>query len=289
MRVIAAVATLFVVACSTNVPQGIRIATTTSVQNSGLMDYLRPAFREHSGLDLLVHSAGSGRALQLLENGEADLVISHAPLMEERLLSQHPDWSYRKFAYNRFVVVGPVEDPARIASASDVIDAFQRIVDSGARFVSRGDQSGTHEREETFWTLAGRRPSGDRLVVSGRGMAQALRHANEAAGYTLTDEPTFWQLRDQLQLTSLFAADARLQNTYALIAPRNNQQAAVFVQWLAPDEGMSRVGSFTIDGKRAYEPWPIDCPGARPADRPMRDHGSSQHVTSVNFTDELLK
>ena len=73
------------------------------------MDYLRPAFREHSGLDLLVHSAGSGRALQLLENGEADLVISHAPLMEERLLSQHPDWSYRKFAYNRFVVVGPVE------------------------------------------------------------------------------------------------------------------------------------------------------------------------------------
>jgi tungstate transport system substrate-binding protein len=270
MRVIAAVATLFIVACSTNVPQGIRIATTSSVQNSGLMDYLRPTFREHSGLDLLVHSAGSGRALQLLENGEADLVISHAPLMEERLLSQHPDWSYRKFAYNRFVVVGPVDDPARIASASDVIDAFQRIVDSGARFVSRGDQSGTHEREETFWTLAGRRPSGDLLIVSGRGMAQALRHANEAAAYTLTDEPTFWQFRDQLQLTSLFAADARLQNTYAVIAPRNNRQAAVFVQWLAPDDGTGRVGSFTIDGKRAYEPWPVACPRARPADRPCQ-------------------
>ena len=274
MPLIFAVATLFLVACSPKVPQDIRIATTTSVQNSGLMDYLRPAFREHSGLDLLVHSAGSGRALQLLENGEADLVISHAPLTEERLLAQHPDWSYRKFAHNRFVVVGPVADPAGIASAGDVIDAFQRIADSGARFVSRGDQSGTHEREETLWTLAGRRPSGDRLIVSGRGMAQALRHANEAAGYTLTDEPTFWQLRDQLQLTSLFAADARLQNTYALIAPGNNQRAAVFVRWLAPDEGMGRVGSFTIGGKRAYEPWPIDCPGARPADRPCQP-GSS--------------
>jgi len=270
MRVIAAVATLLVVACSTNVPQGIRIATTTSVQNSGLMDYLRPAFREHSGLDLLVHSAGSGRALQLLENGEADLVISHAPLTEERLLSQHPDWSYRKFAYNRFVVVGSVDDPARIAGAGDVIDAFRRIADSAARFVSRGDQSGTHEREETFWSLAGRRPIGHRLIVSGRGMAQALRHAHEAAGYTLTDEPTFWQLRDQLQLTSLFTADARLQNTYALVAPRNNQQAAGFIEWLAPNEGLSRVGSFTIDGKRAYEPWPIDCPRARPADRPCQ-------------------
>jgi tungstate transport system substrate-binding protein len=270
MRVIVAVATMFIVACSTNVRHDIRIATTTSVQNSGLMDYLRPAFREHSGLDLLVHSAGSGRALQLLENGEADLVISHAPSMEERLLSRHSDWSYRKFAYNRFVVVGPADDPARIASASDVIDAFQRIVDSGARFVSRGDQSGTHEREESFWAFAGRRPIGDRLIVSGRGMAQALRHANEAAGYTLTDEPTFWQLRDQLQLTSLFAADARLQNTYALIAPGNNRQAVVFVQWLASDEGMARVGSFTIDGKRAYELWPIDCPGARPADRPCQ-------------------
>jgi tungstate transport system substrate-binding protein len=274
MRVIVAVATMFIVACSTNVRHDILIATTTSVQNSGLMDYLRPAFREHSGLDLLVHSAGSGRALQQLESGEADLVISHAPLTEARLLAQHPDWWYRKFAYNRFVVVGPTDDPARIASAGNVVDAFQRIADAGARFVSRGDQSGTHEREETFWTLAGRRPIGDRLIVSGRGMAQALRHANEAAGYTLTDEPTFWQLRDQLQLVSLFAADARLQNTYALIAPSNNQQAAVFVQWLAPDEGMGRVGSFTIDGKRAYEPWPSDCPRARPADRPCH-HGNS--------------
>src|SRR5688572_22837483 len=102
MRVTTVVAILFVVACSTNVRQDIRIATTTSVQNSGLMDYLRPAFREHSGFDLLVHSAGSGRALQLLENGEADVVISHAPSMEERLLSRHSDWSYRKFAHNRF-------------------------------------------------------------------------------------------------------------------------------------------------------------------------------------------
>lgn len=270
MRVIAAAATLFLVACATDVRQSIRIATTTSVQNSGLMDYLRPAFREHSGLDLLVHSAGSGRALQLLENGEADLAISHAPLMEERLLARHPNWSYRKFAHNRFVVVGPVADPARIASAGDVIDAFRRIADSDARFVSRGDQSGTHEREETFWTLAGRRPIGDRLIVSGRGMAQALRHANEAAGYALTDEPTFWQLRNQLQLTLLFGADARLENTYALIAPRNNHPAAVFIQWLAVDEVIGRVGSFTVGGKRAYEPWPIDCPGARPADRPCQ-------------------
>ena len=250
------------------IPRTLRVATTTSVQNSGLLEHVRTSFRDSSGIDLRIHATGSGRALALLEKDEADVAISHAPRAEANAVSRHPEWTYRKFAWNRFIIVGPRNDHADVANARHAADAFRRIAESGATFMSRGDQSGTHEREESFWQAAGTRPDKARLIVSGRGMAQALRHADEAQAYTLTDEPTFWQLQDSLDLVPAFATDARLLNSYALLARKDNTLAATFIDWINSEGGRRRVSEFSITGKRAYEIWPPGCASESPADLP---------------------
>ena len=244
------------------------IATTTSVQNSGLLSHLLPVFEQASGIVVRVHAAGSGRALQMLADGTVDAAISHAPETERRQLAQHLDWSYQKIAHNWFVVAGPDSDPAAVRNSSDVLDAFRRIADSGQPFVSRGDESGTHERERSFWNAAGRRPVESRLIVSGSGMGQALRHANEARAYILTDAPTLRQMSATLELRSLFQKDARLVNTYAVIHQRTNARATTFGTWLTSQEGRKTIASFTINGELAYVPWPIGCAGAQPSDLP---------------------
>lgn len=256
-------------ACIPAPSRTIDLATTTSVQNSGLLGHLLPQFERASGIIVRVHAAGSGRALQMLEDGVVDAAISHAPETEQRLLPQHPDWSYRKIAHNWFVVAGPPADPARITGAADVVTAFQRIAHSGAPFVSRGDESGTHERERQLWAAVGRQPAPAKWIVSGRGMAQALRHASAARGYVLTDAPTFWQLAAVVDLQILFEGDPRLVNTYAVIHPAANSEAAAFAAWLAGD-GQQAIGAFLIDGKRAFEPWSTGCAAQQPSALPCR-------------------
>lgn len=267
-----AVATLLAFAggCRTSPHPVLELATTTSVQNSGLLAVLLPAFEQVAGIEVRAHAAGSGRALQMLSNGAVDAVISHSPIAEQRLMPDHPDWSYRKLAYNWFAVVGPATDPARVRRASDIADAFRRIAESDATFVSRGDQSGTHERENLFWEAAGRRPAAARLLVSGRGMAQALRHADEARAYTLADKPTFWQLGNRLDLEILFDDDARLLNSYALIHRAGRAEAMAFAAWLFSDAGRTVLGAFAVEGRRGFEPWPAGCAAGAPSDLPCR-------------------
>jgi tungstate transport system substrate-binding protein len=229
---------------------------------------LLPAFEEASGIVVRVHAAGSGRALQMLADGTVDAAISHAPETERRQLAQHHDWSYQKIAHNWFAIAGPDSDPAAVRGASDVVDAFRRIADAGQPFVSRGDESGTHERERSFWDAAGRRPAESKLIVSGSGMGQALRHANEARAYILTDEPTLRQMSATLDLRVLFEEDPRLVNTYAVIHRPSNARAAALARWLASHEGRETMGSFKINGQPAFVPWPTGCAGAQPGDVP---------------------
>ena len=204
----------------------------------------------------------------MLADGTVDAAISHAPETERRQLAQHPDWSYKKFAQNWFVVAGPDSDPAAVRGSSDVIDAFRRIADAGQPFVSRGDESGTHERERSFWDAAGRRPAESRLIVSGRGMGQALRHADEARAYILTDAPTLRQMSASLELRTLFEKDVRLLNTYAVIHRRTNARAATFEAWLTSQAGRQTIDSFAIDGEPAFVSWPAGCAGGQPGDLP---------------------
>jgi tungstate transport system substrate-binding protein len=145
-------ATLAVVlsACGSR-PPAVTLATTTSMANSGLLDLLAPAYPAA----IRILPAGSGRSLAMLEGGQADVVISHAPEHEAAALQKHPTWIRRAILYNRFVIVGPADDPAGVAGSKDAAKAMKRILESGARFLSRGDQSGTHERERQLWTAAG--------------------------------------------------------------------------------------------------------------------------------------
>lgn len=266
-RILAVTVVALIVGCRQS-PPALDVATTTSVQNSGLLAFLMPALEQATGMTVRVHAAGSGRALQMLEAQAVDVVISHAPEAEARLLAAHPGWFYRKLAHNRFVVVGPAADPARIREAPDVVTAFQQIADAGATFVSRGDESGTHERENAFWDAAGRRPAGDKLIISGRGMAQALRHADEAAAYTLSDAPTFRQLADHLDLRVLFDTGDRLTNTYAVLHRNDRPNAAAFAGWLLSDAGRAVLGAFSVDGQRGFDPWPEGCESGKPTNVP---------------------
>ena len=261
--------TTLLFACSTDTrPLTLTIATTTSVDQSGLLGVLAPAYKSESGVDLRAHATGSGRALEMLATGDAALAISHAPNAEATVLRDHPDWVYRKFAFNEFIVVGPPTDPARVRESANAVDAFRRIAQSPARFVSRGDQSGTHEREERLWTLAGQRPGTDRLIVSGRGMAQALRHADEAEAYALSDEATLHRFQQQLELTTHYRGDVLLINTYAVVYRTNDALAADFARWLTVGPGRSLISSFTVDGRQQYSVWPEGCYGSTPIDEP---------------------
>ena len=268
-KIAAALVSLSVaIGCSTTTPNVLTIATTSSVQNSGLLDRMLPAVEEATGLTVRVHATGSGRALRMLADGDVDAIISHSPDAEASYLQAHPAWSYRKWAYNSFAVVGPENDPAGVRDAVDVPHAFRLLADSSVTFVSRGDASGTHEREEQFWTMASRRPGADRLLVSGRGMAQALRHASEVRGYTLTDLPTYWQLGSAIDLSVLFENNPALLNTYAVIHPPGNRGAETFVSWWFSDAGRAALESFLIDGRRAFEAWPNECASSVPTDVP---------------------
>lgn len=254
-------------ACSTPVeqPPTLDVATTTSVQNSGLLEALLPHF---SDATVHVHAAGSGRALEMLKDGIVDLVISHAPDTETKYVAEHPDWRYQKLAFNRFIVVGPPDDPARVTEAKNVLDAFRRIAATPVNFISRGDSSGTHEREQTLWRLAGVVPASGRLLTSGRGMANTLRQADEKQAYTLADEATFWQLQRQVDLVTVSEGDDLLLNTYAVIHPRDANTAATFADWLTRGEGRQRIERHLIEGRVAFHVWPDGCPGNVPAAMP---------------------
>ena len=256
---------MMLAACTPATRPTLDIATTTSVQNSGLLDHLLPHFEP---AQVRVHAAGSGRSLEMLADGVVDLVISHAPEAEARYLATHPDWRYRKVASNWFIIIGPRDDPARVRDAADVLDAFRRIAAAPVPFVSRGDESGTHEREQTFWRATGVTPAPGRLIVSGRGMALALRHADEINGYALSDEATFRQLQPQLDLVAFTIGDARLLNTYAVIHQQSDARAEMLAEWLVNGGGRRRIAEFQIDGRAAFTIWPQSCPGLSPDAQP---------------------
>lgn len=245
----------------------LRLATTTSVDNSGLLEQLLPSFRQETGIDLQVLAVGSGRALQLLRRGDVDVALTHDPLNEAAFLREVPSAAYRKIMFNDFVVVGPAGDEASLRQAMSAADAMHRIATSGASFVSRGDESGTHARERQLWDKAGAKPRAERLLETGQGMAATLRVASERHAYTLTDRATFAQLAHTLTLQPLFEHHLDLINTYAVIAPdgRAGSSAVVrFITWLSDGGGRDRIASFAVAGTRPFLVWPA----GRPRDTP---------------------
>lgn len=260
MRGLVWLAVVALVACGRAEPP-IVLATTTSVGNSGLLDRLLPEYGEVVRPVLV----GSGRAIEMLASGTADVVISHAPEREAMALGDHPDWWYRKILFNDFLIVGAREDEAGVRDARDAVDAMRRIANRGATFLSRGDESGTHERERALWREAGVQPPQERLVVAGAGMGQTLRIASGTGAYTLTDRGTFEALRQSVDLEILHEGDERLLNTYAVLADPRRARGAQFARWLAQGDGRRVLRELVTGAEvRGFSIWPNGADRNRP-------------------------
>lgn len=255
-------------ACSSPPQSILTLATTTSVANSGLLEVLVSEFRKDHGVVIRAHLVGSGRALAMLAERHADAVISHAPDAEADALREHPDWSYSKVMFNDFVIAGPATDPANVKGAGDAEEAFRRIARSEVRFISRGDSSGTHEREQLLWRLASAKPRTENLVIAGQGMGTTLRVADEANAYTLTDRATFVQNAASLRLRVLFEGGNRLINTYAVITGAHPETARAFARWLTTGRGRDVIHSYRVRGVGVFRVWPDDRPRNDPANAP---------------------
>ncbi len=240
------------------------LATTTSTQDSGLLDVLIPAFEAQSGFKVQTVAVGSGAALTLGQQGNADVLLVHSPAAEVTFMSNGFGSDRRLVMHNDFLIVGPAADPAGIKTATSAVDAFQKIAASGAQFISRGDASGTNTKELSLWKSAAITPAGQAWYVeSGTGMGATLTIASEKAAYTLTDRATFLANQSNLQLTLLYEGDNALLNIYHVIVvnhdkwPSTNLDGAnAFANYVTSPAGQTLIGSFGVDkyGQQLFIP-----------------------------------
>ena len=259
------VAILLAVPGSADSAQALRLATTTSTENSGLLGYLLPAFEKRSGMSVHVIAVGTGKALRIARAGDVDVVMVHARPAEQRFVADGHGVDRREFMYNDFIIVGPRNDSAGIAQTDRVEDAFQRIAGSGSRFVSRGDDSGTHKKERALWAITGIEPGEDWYVESGLGMGKVLQMASELDAYTITDRGTWLAYRGNLELSLLLQGDPPLFNPYGIIAVNPNSHpgvnyagATALIDWLASAEGQKMIAGFSVNGQTLFHPLLLD-------------------------------
>jgi len=237
------------------------LATTTSVDATGLLDLLADEFRKASGIALKWTAVGTGAALKQARDGNADAVIAHAKVLEEEFIREGYGLNRRVFARNYFLVVGPEADPAGAAGSPSATEAFRRVKAGGFSFVSRGDNSGTHVRELEIWAKAGDRP-GKNYLEAGQGMAETLRVASERKAYALTDSATFFNLAGLSGLRLIYENCPELENIYSVIAVNpariptaKYEEAMAFIAFLTSPRGQKVIGEFkTKGGRRLFEP-----------------------------------
>jgi len=241
----------------------IRLATTTSTENSGLLAYLLPFFEAKTGYRVEVVAVGTGAALKLGENGDADTVLVHARALEDAFVAAGFGVDRRDVMYNDFIIVGPKADPAGLSGAKDAIEAFGRLSGGAAAFVSRGDSSGTHVMELSLWKKAGIAPSGAWYKEAGQGMEPVILMAEALQGYALADRATWLAVKDKTTLAIDFEGDPVLFNPYGVIAvnperwPRANiEGATAFAGFLTSKEGRALIASFKIGGEQLFFPSP---------------------------------
>lgn len=218
LRVVGCVVALTVSLCNAQAAsKTLILATTTSTQDSGLLDVLVPMFERQTGYVVKTISVGTGQALALAARGEADVVLVHAPEVEKRYLAEGVLINRRLVMHNDFILVGPATDPARIRGVRKATDAFHRIAEAKAPFVSRGDNSGTHQLERRLWKEAEIDPKGAWYLESGQGMGQTLGIASEKRAYTVTDRGTYLAFKKRVALDILLERDRPLLNIYSVM------------------------------------------------------------------------
>ena len=245
---------IFALSCGRAEPAGgrkLRLATTTSVQDSGLLAVLTPAFEKKTGYHLDVSAVGSGKALGLLKDGGADVALTHAPEEEEAAVAAGSAAKRTPFMHNELVIVGPRDQAGVVAGASVAVAAMRAIAASGRKFASRGDGSGTHLRELALWKSAGVDPTGAFIVHTSAGMAATLTRASDEGDFALTDRATYLARQKDLKLAIVFQGDAALRNTYSAIEPRagsgNAAGAHELTLYVLSPEGRALIGAFGVD------------------------------------------
>jgi tungstate transport system substrate-binding protein len=237
------------------VKKPIRMSTTTSVNDSGLMAYLQPEFEKETGYKLEITSAGTGAAIKKGETGDADILLVHAKSSEEAFIAQGFEEVRVPFMYNFFVIVGPADDPAGVKDTATAADAFKAIAAKGATFVTRGDKSGTNTAELKIWKDAGLAPdpATDTWYKNiGAGMGQALNTASELQAYTISDKATYLANKGNLEILLEDVAD--MKNTYSLIAistkrfaETNIKGAEAFIDWIKTEKARDLIAKFGVD------------------------------------------
>ena len=230
------------------------LSTTTSTQDSGLLDTLVPMFEKKTGLTVKVISVGTGQALALAARGEADVALVHAPSLERQYVEEGKMQNRRLVMYNDFVLIGPEDDPAKIKGLPKAVEALKRIAETPSRFVSRGDKSGTHLLERGLWKQAGIEPKGAWYIESGQGMGQTLGIANDRRAYTITDRGTWLAFQKRLSLPILVEKDKPLLNIYSVmeINPANGPRVNVaggkaFADFMVAPETQAVIKAFGVD------------------------------------------
>jgi tungstate transport system substrate-binding protein len=244
--------------------QGITVASTTSTQNSGLFDYLLPKFTADTGVEVRVVAVGTGQAIRIATNGDADVLLVHHPASERKFVADGFGLVRHPIMHNDFVLVGPADDPAGIRGTSDIAAALRSIGEREQVFVSRGDDSGTHKKELELWGAAAFDPSpasGAWYRESGSGMGATLNVASAMAGYTLSDRASWVSFGNKGELAILVEGDTRLHNPYAAIVVNTERHphvrardAQIFVDWLTSARGQAAIAAYRVDGQQLFFP-----------------------------------
>ncbi|HUC11808.1 MAG TPA: substrate-binding domain-containing protein [Stellaceae bacterium] len=253
------------IAAEQPLPQSIILASTTSVENSGLLAHILPAFTRETGITVHVLAQGTGQALETATRDDADLVLVHDPEAEQKFITAGDGIDRHQIAWNDFIVVGPRSDPAHISGTHDAVAALTAIASTKAPFVSRGDKSGTDALEHRLWRLAGIDPvaagGGSWYRDIGGGMGAALNTAQAMNAYTISDRGTWLSFGNKGDLAVLVEGDPRLVNRYDVILlnpakhPVPKQALAKrFAQWLLSPEGQAAIGAYKVDGEQLFHP-----------------------------------
>jgi len=239
----------------------LRMSTTTSTENSGLLAFLNPLFEQlyHARVDVI--AVGTGKALKLGENGDVDIVLVHAPAAELEFVKKGFAIDRLAVMHNDFVLIGPVKDPAKIKQATSAIEALKKIQQSQSPFISRGDDSGTDKKEKYLWQLAGIAPSGPWYFSAGQGMGAVLTIANEKQAYTISDRGTYLAFQDKISLPILFEGDRVLYNPYHIMAVNparhphvNIRLARQYIQFITSENVQKKIADFRKHGQVLFYP-----------------------------------
>ncbi|WP_342113212.1 substrate-binding domain-containing protein [Pseudoduganella sp. OTU4001] len=241
--------------------QIIRLSTTTSTENSGLLAHVLPAFEARTNSKVHVISVGTGKALELAKNGDVDVTLVHARAAEDKFVAEGWGVDRRDVMYNDFIVVGPAADPSGVKGGKDVLAAFRKLAAGPARFISRGDNSGTDIMEKAYWKQAGAQPVGAQYVSAGLGMGEVLNMAAEMGAYTLTDRATYGAYQARTGLAVMVEGDQRMFNPYGIIAANPAKHAGVnykgarqLIEWLTSPEGQAKIAQFRPAGQQLFFP-----------------------------------